>query len=83
MKTIIGVILGAVIGIPLSYYFQADILQNFVSLPKYLANIGDLMTNTKFIDLTPNIFKSMGIFAVVGGVLGFILDSKSRSKTSK
>lgn len=80
MKTIIGIILGAIIGIPLSYYFQSDILQNFVSLPKYLANIGDLMTNTKFIDLTPNIFKSMAIFAVIGGIIGLVLGIRSKSK---
>jgi len=79
MKTIIGIIIGAIIGIPLSYYFQSDILQNFVSLPKYLANIGDLMSNTKFIDLTPNIYKSMGIFAVIGGVIGLVLGKRSKS----
>ena len=79
MKTVIGIIIGAIIGIPLSYYFQSDILQNFVSLPKYLANIGDLMSNTKFIDLTPNIYKSMGIFAVIGGVIGLVLGKRSKS----
>ena len=80
MKTIIGIIIGAIIGIPLSYYFQAELLQNFVSLPKYIANIGDLMSNTKYVDLTPNIFKSMGIFATVGGAIGLIWDFSSKSK---
>lgn len=80
MRTIIFLIIGALLGIPLSYYFQPEMLQNFVSLTKYTTNIGDLMSSTKFIDLTPNVFKSVGLFALIGGVLGFFADKNAKSK---
>ena len=55
-------------------------LQNFVSLSKYTSNIGDLMTSTRFVDLSPNIFKSVGLFAAIGGVIGFFADKNAKSK---
>jgi len=81
MRTIIFFVVGVLIGFPLSYYFQPEMLQNFVSLSKYTSNIFDLMSNTRFVDLTPNISKSVGLFALIGGVIGFFADKNVNQKT--
>ena len=46
--TMIGSLVGAVIGYPLSYYFQHPMLRNKVPLGKYISHISDVLGEEDF-----------------------------------
>ncbi|MHB1279456.1 MAG: hypothetical protein ACYC1Q_13795 [Bacteroidia bacterium] len=73
MKKVTFAIIGALLGIPLSYYFQSDIVQAKVggSMGGYMRHIGDLMDNS---NIMGNVLLSMAVFAVVGLVIGYFMD---------
>lgn len=77
-------LLGALLGIPLSYYFQSDVvkylggqsgvlsyLRNFASIvDEYDRYIGDGST------IILNVVMSVAIFGAVGGVVGYVLGTR-------
>ena len=79
MKKTIFAIIGAILGIPLSYYFQSQIVQSKVGgIGGYLKNFGDIVKDG---NLLGNVILSVVIFALVGGVIGYFID-KNASKSS-
>ncbi|ALJ06532.1 hypothetical protein APS56_15935 [Pseudalgibacter alginicilyticus] len=77
-------LLGAVLGVPLSYYFQSDIIKNYggnSGMFSYLRNFTKIVDQyDKFLgngwDIVFNVFFSVLIFALVGGAIGYYLDKK-------
>ena len=75
-KTLFAII-GAVLGIPLSYYFQSELVRAKVGgLGGYLEQFGDIVNDSS---LLGNVVLSVVIFAIVGGVIGHFVD-KSEAK---
>lgn len=80
MKKVILTIIGGILGIPLSYYFQPEMVQEKIGgLGGYIRNFGDII-NQK--DLIGNVFLGVFIFALVGFIIGYFLDSKLIEKTN-
>lgn len=78
MKKVQFAIIGAILGIPLSYYFQPEIVRAKVGgMGGYLENFGDIVNNS---DLVGNVILSIVIFAFIGGVIGYILDENEAKK---
>jgi len=76
-------LLGAVLGVPLSYYFQSDIIKNYRGngMFSYLRNFTKIVDEyDRFVgngwDIVSNLFLSVIIFVILGVVAGFFLDNK-------
>lgn len=77
--------LGVLLGIPLSYYFQSDIIKNLMGMFSYVKNLPDVVDGYNgFIgnsgDIVFNIVLSMVVFALVGGAVGHFMDKKEIPK---
>jgi phosphate/sulfate permease len=78
-KAAIFAIIGAILGMPLSYYFQNELIRSKVSIGGYIAHFSDVMEET---ELLTNVVLSVVIFAIVGGVIGYFIDRKKVEKKS-
>lgn len=80
-------ILGMVLGVPLSYYFQSNIVQlyggegiigylrNFITtVDKYDAYVGNGW------DIIFNLLLSIVVFTLIGGAIGYFVDKKETEK---
>lgn len=73
-------IIGAILGIPLSYYFQPELLRAKVGgIGGYLRHFSDIVSNS---DLSGNVLLSVLFFAFVGGIIGYFID-KNEDKNKK
>ena len=71
-------IYGAILGIPLSYYFQPEVVKNKVGgIGGYLQNFGEIVNNS---NLLGNIIVSVVVFAIVGGVIGYFVNENEAKK---
>lgn len=70
--TLIGLVLGIVLGLPLSYYAQPDIVQMKVTLPKYLAKLPRIFEGADPNYVTP-IALTCFVCALVLGAVGFFI----------
>lgn len=82
---ILGTLIGLIIGVPLSYYFQTDWIQNATgSIAGYFEYLGNATQNkiseNQAKNLGSNILTSVIIFGIVGLLIGVII---SRTKKSK
>lgn len=72
--------LGGILGIPLSYYFQPQMVQAKVGgMGGYLKNFGDIVDNS---DLIGNVFLSVVIFALIGLVIGYFIDANETKSSN-
>lgn len=79
MKKVIFGIIGAILGLPLSYYFQPDIVQAKVGgIAGYIKNFGKIL-ETK--DLISNVIMGVVVFAIIGIIIGYFMD-KNANKTT-
>ncbi len=70
--------LGALLGIPLSYYFQPEIVKGIMVNPfKYIGHFDEILKSE---GLFPNVIISVIIFAVVGGIIGYFVDKGGINK---
>jgi len=78
MKKIIFAIVGALLGIPLSYYFQSDMVQAKVGgIAGYLENFDEIVSSS---DLVGNVILSVVIFALVGAAIGYFMDKNENKE---
>lgn len=71
-------IIGAILGIPLSYYFQSAMVQAKVGgVGGYMTNLGEIANDP---NLLGNIILSVVIFTIVGGIIGYFLDKSEVQK---
>jgi len=75
--------LGAFLGVPLSYYFQSDLVKNYGGngMVSYMRNFTKIVDEyNKFVgngwDIVYNLFLSVLIFAIIGVVTGYFLDKR-------
>lgn len=81
-------LLGALLGLPMSYYFQSDLVQNFggsSGMSSYLGNFTDTVEAYDSLlgngwDIVLNVFLSILVFALVGGALGYLMDKNEMGK---
>jgi len=81
LGVILGVSIGALLGIPGSYFFQNNILQGKVGgLGGYISHLGDVLSPEaqKNFAATTSFAIGMIVFAAVGGIAGFIITKKIR-----
>lgn len=79
-KKVLFAIIGAILGIPLSYYFQSEMVRVKVGgIGGYLQNFGDIASNG---NLMGNVILSVVIFALVGGIIGYFIDKSEEKKTN-
>lgn len=78
-KTPIFAIIGALLGIPLSYYFQPDIIQAKLTLSSYLSHLPELLADDSADFVTPVIL-SVFLCAFVMGIVGYFMDQASKKK---
>jgi ABC-type antimicrobial peptide transport system permease subunit len=73
-------IIGAVLGIPLSYYFQSEMVKAKVGgIGGYLKHFGDIVNNA---NLLGNVVLSVLIFTIVGGLIGYFVDKNEVEKNN-
>lgn len=78
LKKIVFAIIGAILGLPLSYYFQSDMLKMMVGgISGYIENFGDVLDESELIS---NVIISIVVFAVIGFFIGNYLDKNSNHK---
>lgn len=80
--TVIFIIVGILLGIPFSYYLQPDIVQVKLSLGEYLKNFLNVVTDDSGDFLTP-VFLSCLIGAIIGGIVGNLMDRKRSDSSNK
>lgn len=78
MKKVIFAIIGAVLGIPLSYYFQPEMVQIKVGgIGGYFKHFGDIVKDG---NLLGNVILSVLIFAIISGLIGYFIDKNEVKK---
>lgn len=88
-KTVTFSLTGALLGIPLSYYFQPEIIKNWkggsgifgylTGLPGILEEYNQYVGNSW--SLVGNLVLSIVLFTILGGIIGFILEKKSKQSS--
>jgi hypothetical protein len=75
MKKIEFGIIGAILGLPLSYFFQPDIVQSKVGgIGGYIKEFGGIL---KHDDLLSNVIFAVIVFAVIGFIIGGFVDKNA------
>jgi hypothetical protein len=70
-KKIIFAIIGAILGIPLSYYFQPEMLRSKMSLLDYITKMNEIFEQK---DLVGNVIFGVIAFTVIGAIIGYFMD---------
>ena len=79
-KKVLLASIGAILGIPLSYYFQPALVRAKTGgIGGYLQNFGDIISEG---NLVVNVILSVIIFALVGGIIGYFIDKIEEKKAN-
>lgn len=88
-KTVTFSLTGALLGIPLSYYFQPEIIKNWkggtgifgylTGLPGILEEYNQYVGNSW--SLVGNLVLSILLFTFLGGIIGYILEKKTNQSS--
>lgn len=79
MKKVIFGIIGAILGLPLSYYFQPDMVQVKVGgIGGYIKDFTEVLEAK---DLISNVIMGVIVFALIGFIIGFLMDKNANQKT--
>lgn len=78
MKKVQLAILGLIIGIPLSYYFQSELVKAKAGgIGGYINKLSEISKEPALLN---NIAISMIFFGLIGGIIGYILDENDSKK---
>lgn len=79
MKKTIFTIIGAILGLPLSFYFQPEMVQEKIGgIGGYVKNFNDILSES---DLIGNVVMGVVVFALIGFILGCFMDKNENPKT--
>ncbi len=79
MKRGIFAIIGVILGIPLSYFFQSEAVRNWLGgIGGYIVNFGDIIDDS---NLLLSVVLSVIIFGLIGGIIGYFMD-KNEAKNA-
>jgi len=79
MKKVIFTIIGAILGLPLSYYFQPDMVQAKIGgINGYIQHFDEILDAK---DLIGNVVMGVIVFAIIGFIIGYFMDKNANSKT--
>ena len=80
MKKAIFGIVGAILGLPLSYYFQPEMVQQKIGgLGGYIQNFDTIVSDKSLIG---NVITGVIVFGIIGLVFGYFLDENAKKQTS-
>jgi hypothetical protein len=78
MKKVTFAIIGAILGLPISYYFQPELVRTKVGgIGGYFNHFGDILKNSDYLG---NVILSVLIFAIIGGLIGYFIDKNKVKK---
>lgn len=69
-------ILGAILGVPLSYYFQPDAVQAKLTLPKYIQELPEIMKSENP-DIIAPVVLSVFLCTLIFGIIGYFMDKNT------
>ncbi|MGB3343251.1 MAG: hypothetical protein WBA61_05020 [Aequorivita sp.] len=73
-------IVGAILGLPLSYYFQPDMVQVKIGgINGYVQHFDQILESK---DLVGNVVMGVVVFAIIGFVIGYFMDKNAVQKTN-
>lgn len=81
-STLLGLLLGAALGLPLSYYAQPGLVQMKFSLPEYLGQLPRIFEGADPDYVAPVLLTCL-VCALVLGALGFFIGHASTSNAER
>lgn len=73
-------IIGVILGIPLSYFFQSEAVRNWLGgIGGYIVNFSDIIDDS---NLLLSVVLSVIIFGLIGGIIGYFMDKNEAKKTA-
>lgn len=79
MKKVLFTIIGGVLGLPLSYYFQPEMVRAKIGgISGYVKHFDEILEAK---DLIGNVIIGVVVFAVIGFVIGYFMDKNASPKT--
>lgn len=72
-------LIGLVLGVPMSYYFQPGLVRAKLSLTQYIGKLPELLGAEGGQFISPIVMSCL-LFAIAGGVIGYFMDQAARSK---
>ena len=82
MKTFIGGLIGAVIGIPGSYFFQNEMVRaKFGGVGDYVLKFGGMFDSKAWdMGVPQNMLLGIAVFAAIGAVIGFVIGRTTKKQ---
>ncbi len=77
-KTALFAIIGALLGIPLSYYFQPEVVRTKLGLSEYVTKLPEVMGEGA--DYVIPVLLSVVIFGFALGIVGYALDRQAQAR---
>lgn len=72
-------LIGLVLGVPLSYYFQPDVIKSKLSLTQYLGHLPEILRDSSGDYVFPVILSCV-LTALAGGIVGYFMDQAAKPK---
>jgi hypothetical protein len=78
MKKVTFAIIGAILGLPLSYYFQPELVRVKIGgIGNYFKYFNYILKDSDYLG---NVILSVLIFAIIGGLIGYFIDKNKVKK---
>jgi len=78
MKKTTYTIIGAIAGLPLSYFFQPEMVKDYVGgLAGYIKHFADILDES---DLYGNVVAGVVVFGLVGLLIGYFIDKNEAAR---
>ncbi|MEA2016875.1 MAG: SHOCT domain-containing protein [Campylobacterota bacterium] len=75
MSKMSGAVVGAILGVPISYYLQASWIQEKITLGKYITKLPEIIQNS---ELLPTLVVSMVVCGIIGIVVVTFMSRESK-----
>lgn len=79
MRSVILGIVGAFFGLPVSYYFQPEVVRAKVSLSQYVESLPEIFSDSSG-QFTGPVILSIVICTIAGAIIGWFMDEAARKR---